>query len=420
VSNPRPDRDAILAISRKRRRRSRVLKLVGLVVLAVAAVFAYRWRERSNAPLAFKYSTVAVKLGDLRETVTATGTLKGLNTVDVGAQISGRVSKVLVDYNDRVEQGQVLAEIDPEQLKSRVEQSRAQVQAAEAALGLARATAAQAKAQQERTKGLFSQGLSSHQELEATEADAARAEASVASANAQVALARASLKDVQTSLSYSTIRSPMAGIVLARLVEPGQTVAASLQSPVLFTLASDLTKLELFVDIDEADVGRVHEQQDATFTVDAWPNRAFASKVLSVRNLPTAGQTVVTYQAILAASNDEKLLRPGMTVTATIVTSEKKDVRLVPNAALRFIPPQTQERGQASGMGLFRMSWRGGNTNPPPTLGKSQGMVHVLEANTPVMKVVEIGGSDGEWTQLLDDKVATGAPLVVDVSQAKP
>jgi HlyD family secretion protein len=390
------------------------------VLLVVAAVAAYRWRERRNAPLTFKYETVALRVGDLRETVTATGTLKGLNAVDVGAQISGRISKVLVDYNDRVEQGQVLAEIDPEQLKSRVEQSRAQLQAAEAALGLARATAAQAKAQQERTKGLFAQGLSSSQELEATQADAARADANVASATAQVALARASLKDVQTSLSYSTIRSPITGIVLARLVEPGQTVAASLQSPVLFTLASDLTQLELYVDIDEADVGRVREQQEATFTVDAWPNRAFASKVLSVRNLPTAGQTVVTYQAILAAHNEERLLRPGMTVTATIVTSEKKDVRLVPNAALRFIPPQTQERPQGPGLGLFGMSWRGGSSPPPPALGKSQGMIHVLEANKPVMKVVEIGGSDGEWTQLLDDKVATGAPLVVDVSQAKP
>jgi HlyD family secretion protein len=420
VSSQRPDRDAILAISRKRRMRSRLLRVVGAILLVVGAVAAYRWRERRNAPLAFKYSTVAVRVGDLRETVTATGTLKGLNSVDVGAQISGRVSKVLVDYNDRVQQGQVLAEIDPEQLRSRVEQSRAQVQAAEAALGLARATAAQAKAQQERSKGLYSQGLSSSQELEATEADAARAEASVASANAQVALARAALKDVQTSLSYSTIRSPIEGVVLARLVEPGQTVAASLQSPVLFTLASDLTQLELYVDVDEADVGRVHEQQAATFTVDAWPNRGFASKVISVRNLPTAGQTVVTYQAILAASNDERLLRPGMTVTATIVTSEKKQVRLVPNAALRFIPPQLPDKQQSGGLPIWGMNWRPSNTPPPPTLGKSQGMVHVLEGNTPVMKVVEIGGSDGEWTQLLDDKVATGTPLVVDVSQAKP
>jgi HlyD family secretion protein len=397
-----------------------VLRVIGIALLAAAAFFGYRWREQRNAPLTFKYSTVAVRLGDLRETVTATGTLKGLNAVDVGAQISGRISKVLVDYNDRVEQGQVLAEIDPEQLKSRVEQSRAQVQAAEASLGLARATAAQAKAQQERTRGLFSQGLSSNQELEATEADSARAEASVASATAQVALARASLKDVQTSLSYSTIRSPIDGIVLARLVEPGQTVAASLQSPVLFSLASDLTQLELYVDIDEADVGRVREQQEATFTVDAWPNRAFPSKVLSVRNLPTAGQTVVTYQAVLAANNDERLLRPGMTVTATIVTSEKKQVRLAANAALRFMPPQAQDRQQGGGLPIWGMNWRPGNAAPAPTLGKSQGMVHVLEGNTPVMKVVEIGGSDGEWTQLMDDKVATGTPLVVDVSQTKP
>jgi len=396
-----------------------VLRVVGLVLAVALGIAVYRWRERNNAPAALNYSTAAARKGDLKETVTATGTLKGLNAVDVGAQISGRVSKVLVDYNDQVKAGQVLAELDPEQLKSRVEQSRAQVEAAEAALGLARATAAQANAQMQRTQSLQAQGLSSNQELEATQADGARAEASIASATAQVALARASLKDAQTSLSYSTIKSPIDGVVLARLVEPGQTVAASLQSPVLFTLASDLTRLELYVDIDEADVGRVREQQQATFTVDAWPNRAFPSKVISVRNLPTTGQTVVTYQAILTAPNDERLLRPGMTVTATIVTSEKKDVVLLPNAALRFIPPQAQDK-TPGGSPFFGMRWRSGDNQPPPTLGKSQGMVHLLEGNKPVMKVVEIGGSDGEWTQLLSDQIAPGTPLLVDVSQTKP
>lgn len=414
---PRPDREAIVAISAQRKRRAWLWRSIAALLLLGLGYGAYRWRTQDAGKPAWSFRTTPAKVGDLEETVTATGTLKGLNAVDVGAQISGRIAKVLVDYNDEVKAGQVLAEIDPEQLKSRVEQSRASVQAGEAALGLAEATAAQARAQMKRTGELNAQGLSSHQELEATTADAARAEANIAAAKAQVALARAALKDAQTSLSYTTIKSPIDGVVLARLVEPGQTVAASLQSPVLFTLASDLTSLELYVDIDEADVGKVREGQPATFTVDAWPNRAFPSKVVSVRNLPTEGQSVVTYQAVLTVSNDERLLRPGMTATATIVTSENKGVLLVPNAALRFTPPQ--ERQEQQGMPFLNMRWRPDKAQRPE-LGRSQGTIYVLENAEPAMKVVELGGTDGQWTELPKREISEGAPLVVDVTQEKP
>jgi HlyD family secretion protein len=268
-----------------------------MLVGAVGTVAWFRSGHASGAALT--YVTVPAKVMDLRQTVTATGTLRGLDSVDVGAQISGKVARVAVNFNDRVKAGQVLAEIDPTQLKSRVDQSRAQVRAAEAAERLARATAVQSKAQLERTRELNQKGLASTKDLEAAAADAERADASVASNEAQSTLSRASLRDAQTSLSYSTIVAPIDGIVLARLVEPGQTVTASLQSPVLFTLARDLTQLQLFVDIDEADVGSVNEGQTASFAVDAWPNRTFASKVVAVHNLPTAGQTVVTYQAVL-------------------------------------------------------------------------------------------------------------------------
>src|SRR5450432_4051822 len=320
----RPDGAAILAETKSRRRRARVYQVVGLVLLLGLGAGFYFWHAAKTRSKGVRYITAQAELGDLKETVTATGTLKGLDSVDVGAQISGKLTKINVDFNDHVTAGEVLAEIDPVQLQSRVDQSNAQVNAAEASLVLAKATLAQTKAQYARSVDLSQKGLISSKDLDAAKADADRAAASISSATAQATLARASLKDAQTSLSYAVIRSPIDGIVLSRLVEPGQTVAATMSAPVLFTLARDLTQLRLYVDIDEADVGKVKEGQTASFLVDAWNDHGFASKVLSVHNLPTTGQTVVTYQAVLSVDNNERLLLPGMTATATITTDERK------------------------------------------------------------------------------------------------
>jgi HlyD family secretion protein len=335
----------------------------------------------------------------------------------------------LVDFNDQVTAGQALVEMDPAQLSSRVEQSRAQVGAADASIRLAKATIAQSKAQAERARDMASKGLLSSKDLEAAEADAARAEASLASAQAQATLARASLKDAQTSLGYSTIRSPIDGVVLSRQIEPGQTVAASLQSPVLFTLARDLTQLRLFVNVDEADVGKVQEGQAANFTVDAWSNRKFASKVVSVRNLPTAGQTVVTYQAVLSVDNSERLLRPGMTATATIVTAERQGVLLVPDAALRFMPKvaaaATPSPGPLPFISMTPPRIRGGSGNmrmkaAAATPADNQGVVFVLEGATPSRRVIEIGGSDGTSTQVTGGPLQVGEQVITEQQQAKP
>jgi HlyD family secretion protein len=307
------------------------------------------------------------------------------------------------------------------QLKSRVDQSRAQVNAADAAILLARATVEQSKAQLERTRELAEKGLMSAKDLEAARGDADRARASVASAEAQATLARASLKDATAALSWTTIRAPIDGIVLARLVEPGQTVAASLQSPVLFTIASDLRELQLYVDVDEADVGRVRAEQDASFAVDAWPNRTFSSRVVSVHNLPTAGQTVVSYQAVLSVANQDLSLRPGMTATATIVTSEHKNVLIVPNAALRFTPPATPDRSQPA-LPFFGMR-RGGfgqRPNPNATVtDEARGVVWVLAQGKPKSEVIDIGGTDGESTEVKGGPLAAGTPVIVDVEQAR-
>jgi len=426
----RPDGAAILAETKARRRRARVFQLLGLALILFAAAGYFFWRARQNRSRGVKYLTAQAQVGDLKETVTATGTLKGLDSVDVGAQISGKLAKVNVDFNDHVTAGQVLAEIDPVQLQSRVDQSRAQVNAAEAALVLAKATQAQTKAQYARALDLSQKGLISSKDLDAAKADADRADASISSAQAQATLARASLKDAQTSLSYAVIRSPIDGIVLSRLVEPGQTVAATMSAPVLFTIARDLTQLRLYVDIDEADVGKVKEGQDATFLVDAWSAHPFISKVLSVHNLPTTGQTVVTYQAVLSVDNTQLLLRPGMTATATITTEQRKNVLLVPNAALRFSPPS---RTSNSGSGIpflggppggMRMGGGSGtrmrtsNNKKIITAADSQGLLYTLEDNRPKRTVVEIGGTDGEKTEIKSG-ISAGTTVITDIDQRK-
>jgi len=427
----RPDGAAILAETHRRRRRARIYQIIAVLLLAGLGLGFYFWRGKKSRDKGVRYVTAQAQLGDLKETVTATGTLKGLGSVDVGAQISGKLTKVNVDFNDEVKVGQVLAEIDPVQLQSRVDQSHAQVNAAEASLVLARATLAQTKAQYARALDLSQKGLISSKDLDAAKADADRAAASISSATAQATLARASLRDAETSLSYAVIRSPIDGIVLSRLVEPGQTVAATMSAPVLFTLARDLTQLRLYVDIDEADVGKVKEGQNATFLVDAWNEHAFLSKVLSVHNLPTAGQSVVTYQAVLSVDNSERLLRPGMTATATITTDERKGVLLVPNAALRFSPPA---KAATSGPAIPFLS--GGMSGPPRTGGgtgtrmktaankkiitsaDSQGLVYVLENGRPKRTVVAIAGTDGEKTEIKSG-LNVGATVITEIDQRK-
>jgi HlyD family secretion protein len=297
---------------------------------------------------------------------------------------------------------------------------------------LAKATLAQTKAQYLRSVDLSQKGLISSKDLDSAKADNDRAAASISSATAQATLARASLKDAQTSLSYAVIRSPIDGIVLSRLVEPGQTVAATMSAPVLFTLARDLTQLRLYVDIDEADVGKVKEGQAATFLVDAWSEHAFASKVLSVHNLPTTGQTVVTYQAVLSVDNNERLLRPGMTATATITTDERKGVLLVPNASLRFSPP-ARTSNSAGGIpflgggmpgGQPKMGGGGGGRQKTAankkiiTAADSQGLVYLLEDTRPKRTVVEIAGTDGEQTEIKSG-LSAGAAVITSIDLRK-
>jgi HlyD family secretion protein len=343
--------------------------ILALVLLASAAFGYVFWQRRAAEPKPLQFSSAKVTRGTLEETVTATGTLSPVDQVDLGAEVTGRLVKVNVDVNDEVEAGQVLAEIDPEQLRARVQESQAQLNSALANDQSVKASLAEAELKTSRLKALFDRGLASAEELETAEAALARAKASVATAKAQITVARAGLTSTQTSQAKATIVAPISGIVLVRAVEPGQTVTAGFQTPVLFTLARDLSQLELTVEVDEADIGKVQEGQVAKFVVDAYPERTFESKLIKLHSMPTTTTTtVVTYAAVLIVDNKERLLRPGMTATATITTRTLSNELLVPNAALRFQPPRPESARDFSpffGMGRPSRTRSAATAEPP-------------------------------------------------------
>lgn len=384
----------------------------GLVLLALGAAVAafFAWRGGADASAAPRFVTQPVKRGDLSSTVSATGALEGKDTVSVGAETSGRVKAVHVDFNDAVKAGQLLAEIDPSSIKAALQQSQAQLAAARANVKNAEATAREAALTAERTKALAADGLVSAQQLEQALAAADRAHASVESAKAQVTVSQATVDSNQTSLDKTQIRSPIDGVVLSRSVEVGQALAAAMQTPELFVVARSLREMEVTIAIDEADVGRTQVGQRATFTVDAYPGRAFVGALRSIHNVAVKKDNVVTYEALLGVDNEDLVLRPGMTATVTIHTDERKGVLLVPNAALRFDPP-------------VQAKPRGFGPPPPPDANANANArvdhaphVWVLENGQPVRVVVERGLTDGVLTELRGTALSEGAAVITDAA----
>lgn len=322
--------------------------IVGVVVLlSVATVFACQMRPK---PLKDPYRFDAVETGDITRAVSASGALQALITVDVGSQISGQVTKVLVDFNDEVRAGQTLAVIDPQTYQSRVVQSQADIAAGEAAVRQAQATLANAQADYDRKKTLVDQGFYSPSVLDQATAALRVGQASVSAARARVGQSQAALRIQRTDLGRTTISSPIDGVVVDRKVEPGNTVAASLQAPVLFTIAQDLSKVEVKISVDEADIGQVQEGQQVRFTVDAFPDDNFAGVVTQVRKQPTTEQNVVAYTVIAQADNPQRKLLPGMTANADIIIETRRNVLKVSSAALRWTPP-TDAKGAATSSG---------------------------------------------------------------------
>ncbi|MBN2194144.1 MAG: efflux RND transporter periplasmic adaptor subunit [Polyangiaceae bacterium] len=404
-----------------------LLRVVALLFVVGGVAGFLSWRSANSSATKTTYQTTPVEKGSLVVSVTATGTLEALNSVDVGSEITGRVTEVLVQFNDKVLAGQVLAKIDTETYLARMEEAQAQLSARFAALKNSKATLNEARLKVERTKTLHAQGLSSQQELEAAQAAAERAEASVSSDNAQATLSNASLKVAKSNLDKTIVTSPIDGVVLDRLVEPGQTVTSGLQTPVLFTIAASLDAMRLEIAVDEADVGMVVPDQAATFTVDAYPDRVFKSRVLTVKNLPNSTSSVVTYTAWLAVDNDESLLRPGMTATAEIVVSEEKDVLLVPNAALRFSPPKVTESAGFSFTSLFRRGPpredRKTATGAASASGKGAGKaantktLWVLRDGEPQSVTVTVGKTSGTKTKVESRELAPQTLVIVNAVQ---
>lgn len=381
-----------------------IKRLVVLLVVVGAIAGVVVWRVRAARADKPDYVTLATKRGDLLVTVNATGSLDARETVDVGAEVSGRILKVLVDFNDPVKKGQTLAELDTEQLEARLREAQARLRSAKASERASRATAKEAEQAADRAAGLAERGLISQSALETALASAERARANVGAAAAQTAIADATLLDARNTVGRATIESPIDGIVLARNVEAGQTLASSFQVPVLFRIARDLSQMKLSVAIDEADIGRVKEGQRATFTVDAYPGQSFESTVTSLRNVPTIEQNVVTYEAVLAVDNNKRLLRPGMTATATIITETIADVVLVPNGALRFTPPSEAKKNSDKEKKVAVVDGE-----------KPKHTVWFLKDDKPQSVSIDIGPSDGLFSQLTDGELSPGVELLVDL-----
>lgn len=399
---------------------------IGVVVIAGVLAALAAWQGRREAAAQPSYVTEAVTRGRLALTVTATGTLQPTNKVDIGSELSGTVARVLVDVNDRVRKGQVLAELDTAKLRDQIARSRAGVQVAEAKVRQAEATRTDARATLARlqeVQRLSGGKVPSQAELATAEATLARAEADLSSAHAGVSDARAALSVDETNLGKASIRSPIDGVVLSRSVDPGNAVAASLQAVTLFTIAEDLKAMKLQVNVDEADVGRVLPGQTARFTVSAYANRPYPATVTRVAYGSTIKDNVVTYVADLQVRNEDQSLRPGMTATAVITAAERDESLLVPNAALRFTPAAASgESRAASGSGGGGIVAQLVPRLPVPGTRRSAGgngigngarQVWVLQEGRPVAVAVETGASDGRMTEVRSGTLRDGATVIV-------
>ncbi len=407
----------ILTQRRPRRRWLWVL----LILALIAGAGGWAWLSLGKTSGNIRYETADVTRGEVIVTVTATGSVQPTTQVDVSSELSGALAEVAVDFNDRVEVGQELARLDETNLNDVVLTTRAQLQAAEASLKQAEAAAREAAANLDSQTELDKRGQSTRLKMISSEVARDRAQAVVDGAVADVALAKARLSEAENELKKATIRSPIAGVVLNRTAEPGQIVAASLNAPVLFTLAEDLARMELRVDVDEADIGRVAVGNTADFTVDAFPDRSFPATITTVRYAPETTEGVVTYKAILSVDNSEGLLRPGMTATATIAVTVQKDALRVPNAALRYAPPQVADESEDSGgRGLIGMIMPGRSSSPPLMRGTSASQsVWLLRNGVPTEVPVQPGDTDGKLTAVTAEGLAEGDKVIVDQTAGK-
>jgi len=426
-TNPEFDIGQTLGIDQSADRKKYLKRWLIVALLAIAGMTsAVVWKgtKKSNS---MQYQTQKVQRGDLTVTVTATGALEPTNQVDVGSELSGIIKTVEVDYNDRVKVGQILARLDTDKLQAKVLQSKAALESSRAKVLEAQATVKEAGDELARFKQVWELSnnmVPSQHDLDAAQAALHRAKATEATARAQVSQAQATLEADETDLAKTVIHSPINGIVLTRNVEPGQTVAASFQAPVLFTLAEDLTQMELHVDVDEADVGQVTKGQEATFTVDAHPGRTFPARITQVRYGSQTMNGVVTYKTVLNVDNSDLSLRPGMTATADITVNKVENAILVPNAALRFTPPIKEKEAPSNGNSLLnkllpRRHRSSSKQRKDSTANNKLQHVWTLRDGKLLAIAVNIGATDGRMTEVTSVDIEPGMPLVVDTVRSE-
>ena len=373
------------------------MKKIMIIVICAAVLGIAAWMLFKNESDEPKFKTEKIMRGHIIETVTASGTVNPVTTVLVGTQVSGTVKNIYADFNSPVKKGQLIAQIDPARFEAEVEQARANLLSTKADAERTEANLIDAERKLERNRKLFSDNLVSKNDMDTSETNYETAKAQVSASKAQVAQAEATLKIAETNLRYTRILSPVDGIVVSRNVDVGQTVAASFQTPTLFTIAQDLTKMQIDTNVDEADIGKVSAGQNVEFNVDAYPDITFKGKVSQVRNAPITIQNVVTYDVVIKVDNPELQLKPGMTANVSIVLSIKKDVLKISNAALRFSPDvKDKSRTQQKGRGVW-----------------------IIENKTPKRIPVAVGISDGNYSELLSGEIREGQEIIVE-SLTKP
>jgi HlyD family secretion protein len=404
--------------------RARLIWLIaiGLVVL----FFVYRWTSGGDdAP---EYTTTAVQTENVVSRVSTSGSLQAVVTVDVGSQVSGRIQELYADFNSKVKKGEKIAKIDPALFQASVVQAEANVMAARANVTRLTITAEDAERQAKRASEVYEQRLISETERDNAVATARSARAAVDQADGQLAQSRASLEQARTNLRYTDILSPTDGVVISRAVNVGQTVAASLSAPVIFTIAQDLRKMEVHTNVAESDIGRLKPGMRVSFTVDAYPGEPFRGSIRDIRNAPQVVQNVVTYDAVIDVANDDLKLKPGMTATVSVVTDRREDVLTVPNTALRFRPdsagsaaagggPQFGAGQNAGGGGARERGQRrnreGGEDGPPPVVKRT---VYVLVNGEPQPREITTGLSDGRITEVTGGELREGEQVITGVA----
>ncbi|MDP1992061.1 MAG: efflux RND transporter periplasmic adaptor subunit [Syntrophales bacterium] len=391
-------------------------KKIVVAFVLIVALAAGGWFFFKNKGNGVQFRTERVTRGDLRAKVTATGTVSAVTTVLVGTQVSGTVKEIFVDFNSPVKKGQLLAQIDPELSQARVAQARANLLSAEAGVEKAAAALQDAKRTLERNRTLWDRNFIARSDLDTSETNQQSAAAQLSVAKAQVEQARAALRQEETNLQYTRILSPVDGVVISRNVDVGQTVAASFQTPTLFSIAQDLTRMQIDTNVDEADIGRISVGQTVQFTVDAYPDSAFPGKVAEVRNAPTTIQNVVTYDVVVKVANPELKLKPGMTANVSIITALEKDVLKVPNAAIRF---KWQPAGAESDRGGARAGAEQTKAGGVANAAKTQG-VWILDGKKPRRVPVSLGINDGSNTAVISGELKEGDAVIIEATgQAK-